>query len=142
MKKGLIFSISIVIFILAVILLGYILNKNNEKSDNKTISMSGIHWHPELEIFIKGEKFEIPQNIGLGAVHNPMHTHEDLPLIHLEFEGKVTENDTKLGKFFEVWGKNFNEFGSSVKMTVNDVDNIEYQNYKMKDEDKIILNYE
>lgn len=106
------------------------------------ISEQGLHWHPELEIYVKGEKIAIPPNIGLGSVHNPVHTHEDLPIIHLEFNGVVYENDTELGKFFEVWNKSFSELGSNVKMTVNGQENIEFEDYLMKDGDKIILNYE
>ena len=91
---------------------------------------------------MKGEKVEIPQNIGLGAVHQPTHTHDDLPLIHLEFSGLVKGDDTKLGKFFRVWNKDFREFGQTVTMTVNGEPNTELENYPMKDKDKIVLRYE
>lgn len=113
-----------------------------ENINNQIISDNGIHWHPELEIYVKGERLEIPQNIGLIGVHSPMHTHEDLPVIHLEFGGRVTENDTKLGRFFEVWKKDFMEFGDTVTMTVNGEPNLELENYQMKDGDKVELRYE
>lgn len=110
--------------------------------DSNVISMSGIHYHPALEIYVKGEKIEIPENIGLVGGHKPMHTHDDLPIVHLEFEAKVTKEDTRLGKFFEVWGKDFKEFGQNVTMTVNGESNTEYENYEMKDKDIIQLSYE
>ncbi|MDP3784460.1 MAG: hypothetical protein Q8R12_00010, partial [bacterium] len=103
---------------------------------------SGLHWHPELAIFVKGEKQEIPANLGIGAVHNPMHTHDSSGVIHLEFQGVVRKDDLKLGHFFQVWGKDFMELGSTVKMTVNGEENTELQDYIMKDSDKIELRYE
>lgn len=108
----------------------------------EVISEQGIHWHPELRVFVKGEEIVIPENVGLGSVHNPVHTHEDLPVIHLEFSGVVRENDTQLGRFFEVWGKDFMEFGSTVDMKVNGASNTDLENYQMKDGDKIELYYE
>jgi len=110
--------------------------------EGEILSRSGLHWHPELAIFVKGEKQEIPANLGIGAVHNPMHTHDSSGVIHLEFQGVVRKDDLKLGRFFEVWGKDFIELGSSVKMTVNGEENAELQNYDMKDGDKIELRYE
>ena len=60
------------------------------RTDSEVIADAGMHWHPMLEMYVKGEKIEIPQNIGIGAVHQPMHTHDDLPIIHLEFPEKQT----------------------------------------------------
>ena len=85
---------------------------------------------------------DIPHNIGLAGVHNPIHTHEDLPLIHLEFDGLVREDDVKLGNFFKVWGKDLMEFGSQITMTVNGQENTEFGDYHMRDGDRIELRYE
>ena len=76
---------------------------NIQSNEPDIISTTGIHWHPELEIFVEGEKIEIPQNTGLIGKHSPIHTHEDLPIIHLEFEGIVRKDDVRLSRFFEVW---------------------------------------
>ncbi len=111
-------------------------------SDPSVISRSGLHWHPTLTIYVKGEKFEIPQNIGLGAVHSPMHTHDDLPIIHLEYSGIVREKDAMLGQFFKNWGRDMRSFGTNMRMTVNGEENTEYENYIMRDGDKIELRYE
>ena len=79
--------------------------KEMTSPDSNVISMSGVHYHPELEIYVKGEKLEIPKSIGLVGGHKPMHTHDDVPIVHLEYQAKVTSEDTRLGRFFEVWGK-------------------------------------
>ena len=117
-------------------------SKSLQSRDPNLISKNGIHWHPELTIYIKDKKFEIPQDIGLGAVHRPVHTHDDLPLIHLEFQGIVRKKDITLGQFFKSWGKDINSLGANVSMTVNDEPNTQLENYEMKDGDKIILRYE
>ncbi len=111
-------------------------------SDSNVLSMKGLHTHPELKIFVKSEQVEVAPNIGLTPTHQPMHTHEDAPIVHLEYPAKVTRDDTRLGKFFAVWGKDFREFGQNVTMTVNGEPNTEYENYEMKDGDKIELHYE
>ena len=121
---------------------------------SEVLSENGLHWHPQIEIFIKGEKQEIPVNIGIGSAYaafagfdlgmqmTAMHTHDANGIIHLEFPGLVTKEDTKLGNFFAIWGKDFREFGSSVTMTVNGEANSELENYQMKDGDNIELRYE
>lgn len=106
------------------------------------VSTRGLHWHPQLTIYVKGEKVEIPHNVGLGAVHQPMHTHEDLPIIHLEFQSMVRKEDLTLGQFFKIWGKDMQSFGANMKMMVNGTENAEFENYQMKDGDKIELRYE
>lgn len=116
--------------------------KNPSITDASTISKNGVHWHPQLEIYVKGEKREIPNGIGMVGGHKPLHTHNDAPVIHMEFQGQVTKSDTTLGQFFSVWGKKSEDFGQTVTMTVNGEPNTELLNYHMKDGDKIILNYD
>ena len=130
--------------IVLVAVLGGLLWWSNtlQKSDPEIVATKGIHWHPEVKVFVKGIEQPIPQNIGLGAVHSPMHTHEDLPIIHLEFAGLVKKQDITLGKFFTLWGKDIRSFGTTLRMTVNGVENTEYENYLFKEGDKIELFYE
>ena len=141
-------SFTIVIIAILVLVVGLVWwAKSNQKEqvasdDSNILSMRGLHTHPELKIFVKGEQVEIPQNIGLGVTHQPIHTHDDVPIVHLEYPAKVTREDTRLGKFFTVWGKDFREFGQNVTMTVNGEPNAELMDYQMKDGDKIILKYE
>lgn len=81
----------------------------------------------------------IPGGIGLeGLTHNPMHTHDIDNVIHMEYNGLVKENDLKLGKFFEIWGRKFEE---DRKMLVNGKENLEFENYIMRDSDKIEIIY-
>lgn len=145
MKKHTFTIIIVSILVLVVGLIWWAKVNQTEQvtsSDSNIVSVKGLHTHPELKIFVKGEQIEIPQNIGLGAKHEPMHTHDDAPIVHLEYPAKVTKEDTRLGKFFAVWGKDFREFGQNVTMTVNGTPNTEYENYEMKDKDKIELRYE
>lgn len=119
--------------------------------DDPIISRSGIHWHPNLEIWIKGERVTIPANIGLGPVHSDMHTHKENDQIHLEMSRAVRESDTELGMFFDVWGKEFNSQciidacnsdEGVVRMFVNGEENTEFERYHMRDGDKIQIRYE
>ena len=138
MKTGIIIG-SIVV----ALLLGSTWLSRSLQSDNPDmLARSGLHWHPLLEIYVKGKKVEIPQNIGLGATHLPVHTHEDLPIIHLEFSGVVRKEDAMLGEFFKSWERDMRSFGTNMRMTVNGKENTEYEKYVMHDGDKIELRYD
>jgi hypothetical protein len=125
-----------------------------QSDDPDVLSKNGLHWHPQLAIFVKGEKVAIPQNIGIGPQYagmptfdsgmqmTAMHTHEDMPVIHLEFPGIVREKDIVLGNFFRIWGKDMRSFGTNMRMTVNGEVNTEFENYIMGDGDKIELRYD
>ena len=122
--------------------------------DDQIITRTGLHWHPKLAIMINGQKQELVDGIGLGTVHQRMHTHtEDFKegVMHMEMEGLVTKEDTKLGNFFQIWGKDFNSMKilekqataeGQIKMTVNGQDNRDFENYLMKDGDNIEIRYE
>lgn len=111
-------------------------------AEGEIISGNGLHWHSELAVFVKGEKQPIPANIGIGAVHDPIHTHDASGTMHLEFQGLVRADDVKLSHFFDIWGQDFAKFGQLVRMTVNNKENTDLQNYQMKNGDKIELWYE
>ncbi len=120
-------------------------------SPEAVIARGGIHWHPKLTIFIKGEELAIPHNIGIGIRHETIHTHEDLPNLHLEFPGVVTKDDITLGRFFRIWGKRFdrecvvdrcNGPDGTVRFFVNGKSNDEFENYRMHDGDRIEIRYE
>lgn len=116
--------------------------KDASATDGSIISKTGLHWHPQLEIYVKGEKQEIPNGIGMVGGHKPLHTHDDAPIVHMEFQALVAQSDTTLGEFFRVWGKKSEDFGQTVTMTVNGEPNTELLNYHMNDGDKIELRYE
>ena len=118
---------------------------------SEIVSNAGIHWHPKVSISIKGEKITVPAGIGIGAVHSPMHTHEADGTIHVEYGGVVRQYDITLGKFFNTWGKDFSSTsimnntsgdGGVLRMTVNGENNTEFENYPMKDGDKIEIIFE
>lgn len=149
-------TILIIVGATTALLVGGMWWSNNLANGNPdVISRTGIHWHPQLTIFVRGQQVTIPQNLGIGPQFagtrgfDPqmqmaaMHTHEDLPLIHLEFmSGPVHKEDVTLGQFFKVWAKDMRSFGSNMRMTVNGKENTEYENYIMRDGDKIELRYE
>ncbi len=136
-------TVLIVGSVVAVLLLGSVwLSRSLQESDPDVLSRRGLHWHPLLAIYVKGEKVEIPQDVGLGASHRPVHTHEDLPIIHLEFSGIVRRGDVMLGEFFKSWERDIRSFGTNMRMTVNGKENTEYENYVMHDGDNIELRYD
>lgn len=127
---------------------------NPDIPEDQIVSRDGLHWHPKLSIYIKGEKRELEDGIGLGAVHQPMHTHtEDYKngVAHMEMQGVVIKDKTKLGNFFRIWGKPFSATklldvesteSGAIKMTVDGKENSEFENYEMKDRDNIEIRFE
>ena len=143
-------------FLIAVVaLVGWVLTIPKLPA-SEIVSTSGIHWHPHLAITINGKNFDIPKGIGLGAVEQPIHTHEADGIIHLEYQtpGQVVKKeDTLLSKFFTIWDKKFSRdcifeycttpaSTSTIKFIVNGTPNELYENYPMKDGDKIEIKYE
>ncbi len=97
----------------------------------------GMHIHPEITITVKGEKMEIPANIGIeGGCMHPIHTHDGSGMLHLEFK---KPRDVRLSEFFEIWGK---QFEGNMKMKVNGQENMEFGNYMMHDHDQIEIVFE
>ncbi len=120
-------------------------------TESAIVSKNGIHYHPKLDIYLKGQLQTIPVGVGIGAVHLPIHTHAADNIIHLEFSGLVTLDNTRLGEFFKIWGKQFNSNcifdncngpSGTVKMLVNGLPNNDFEKYPMKDNDKIEIRYE
>ena len=141
-----------------VILAGvvFFLSQRNETAlpEDQIVAKNGLHWHPKLAVYLNGKKQEFTDSIGLGAVHQKMHTHaQDYKegVVHMEMPGVVTKDETRLGRFFEIWGKKFSpsqifEFKNSseaaVKMLVNGKVNSKFENYEMRDGDNIEISYE
>lgn len=161
MKNNTYITIAIVVFLFVG---GVWWSNSLTENDPTTLSRTGIHWHPTLAISIDDEQVEIPSNIGLLGGHAPIHTHDDVtdaqetggriteghkPL-HMEFSGVVREKDAQLGNFFNTWGREFNSMcvldkcvsnGGTIEMTVNGETNTEYEDYVMKDGDRIEIFY-
>lgn len=108
-----------------------------------------MHIHPQLSIMINGQDYEIPADIGISTgCMRPIHTHDATGTLHVEFP-RVRE--VKLGEFFKIWEKIFNadcifEHCSGgedqVKMFVNGEQNFDFENYVMRDLDRIEIIYE
>jgi hypothetical protein len=94
---------------------------NQGKPSGDIVSKDGIHWHPHLSIYIKGQKQEIPANIGISKQYSSskwydsmmdmtdFHTHDNSGTLHWEvMDGPVTKEHIQLKAFFDVWGKPFN----------------------------------
>ena len=115
-------------------------------AEAEIVSQNGLHWHAKLAIDIDGEKYDIPANIGLGALHSPIHTHDADGVIHMEMQGLVRKSDLRLGRFFTVWQKQFSkdcifDFCGGVGMKVGGGENNEFEVYEMHDGDKIDIKY-
>lgn len=146
--------------ITVVLIIGISLLLTNDNSSSSSIpneqivARNGLHWHPKLSIVIKGQKQELTDGIGLGSVHQKMHTHtEDFKegVVHIEISGVVTKDDLKLGNFFRIWGKDFsstkifdktNGPDGKVNMKVNGKENLDFENYEMKEGDNIEIVYD
>lgn len=146
MNNYLKFSIIGIIVLVVFAGIGYLAIKPEssvlDNPNNEIISKNGLHWHSHLSIYVKAVEQDLPKNIGIGALHMPLHTHEEDGTIHMEFSGLVRKRDLTLGKFFKIWGKDFYSFGKTAVMTVNGQLNTEFENYVMKDNDRIELKYE
>ena len=114
-----------------------------------------IHWHAKLDIVIDGRTLVIPANIGIKEnEHAVIHTHEPDNILHIEqFPNETT---MKVGYFFDIWSYHINKtviFNETcildkcndaeheVVMTVNGQRNDQYNDYVMKDNDKIKIEY-
>lgn len=131
----------------AVLLIGGSLwSRSIQAGDTDTISTNGIHWHAKLSILSGDTPVTIPGNIGIGAVHQPIHTHDDDPengTLHLEFGGVVHKSDLQLGNFFHTWDKDIQTaYGTLKSMTVNGATSTAYDLYEVHDDDDIVLRYE
>lgn len=153
-KRG-IYVIVPVIFITAVLAFVFsqppVTGNSIDAISASDIPKGPIHWHPELEIVINGQKQIIPANLGAtGAAHHPIHTHDSTGVLHYEHSTPTPENMPLKYFFDKVWRKQFNstcvlEYCNSdlksVKMFVNGKENFEFENYIPKDKDKIRIEF-
>lgn len=135
----------------------FFLSKSNEPTvpADQIVANNGLHWHPKLTVTIEGKKQEVLPDLGItGQIHQELHTHtEDAKdgIVHMEMKGLVAKDETKLGNFFRIWGKEFtatkifdktNGPLGKVTMLVNGKENTEFENYNMRDGDNIEITYE
>lgn len=145
--------ILIVVLGLAVWGVYALLQKDKEADTGLTFEppKGAIHWHPKLKIIIDGKVQVIPANVGLGAVHQPMHTHEEDAaegVIHMEID-RPTKKNVILGYFFEAWKKKFNKDcifdycadKGALNMLANGKESLDFEKYYMRDKDNIVIEY-
>jgi hypothetical protein len=120
-----------------ILALGWFLVTRPSTPESEIILKEGIHWPADLTIKILGRYQKIPGNIGIGITGLPVHTHKADSVIHMEFSGLVREDDIRLGRFFEIWGKKFNRDcifdkcngpEGRLKMLVNQESNYQFEN--------------
>ena len=141
----------LVIILVAVGLIVWAVKSGPKITNEDVVSRTGIHWHPHLEIVIKGVRQTVPKNIGTTGAHtNNIHTHDDSGTLHMEHQGLVTRDKLKIKNFFNEWSKRFDReciFDSCngpegrVTMTVNGAPNDQFENYEMRDQDLIVITY-
>ncbi len=122
-------------------------------TDAEVVSEKPVHFHPNLQISINGEKQEIPANLGVTPTSmGEIHTHDSTGELHYESSlAPVKKGHLKLARFFEVWGKSFNSNqildtkkaeGDKLVMLVNGSEVTDYENYIVKDGDKIEIRFD
>jgi hypothetical protein len=115
-----------------------------------------MHIHAHLDIFINGNPYQVPSQIGI--VPNQciywLHTHDDTGIIHIESPEK---RDFTLGEFFDVWRQKFdnsqifdnkvekdssNDNALNVYINGNKVSNsTDYRGIKLNEHDEIAIVY-
>ncbi len=69
------------------------------------MEQSVFHIHAHLNIFINGQNYTVPAQIGITSTCLYwLHTHDETGIIHIE--SPINQNYT-LGQFFDIWKKNF-----------------------------------
>ena len=117
-----------------------------------------MHIHSNLTMTLDSRPIVIPSQIGIDnslwnghsldkygtpgmpmpgrsmPVMAPIHTHDNLGIIHIE---SLINRDYTSGEFFNIWGVDFN--GKTVKDTVNGKQGSGYENIIPKDKENIAL---
>ena len=113
-------------------------------------SMTGMNAYVHLTLHINNKNIPIPSGVGLIPTENPIHVHGKDNIIHLEFGGRVKNDDIRLGNFFALWGKDFSATsllgnntgnGHTITMHVNGIPSNEFERYVMHDKDQIEIVY-
>ncbi len=149
-------NLAIFLLILGLVMWGiYALMTSPNSYDNLPASEINIgshqnialHIHSDLKILIDGQENLIPANIGVSTgIMRPLHTHDSTGEIHIEGPYK---RDFRIGEFFQIWGMTFNSTcifenctdKGELKMLVNGQENSQFDNYVMRDNDEIRIEF-
>lgn len=110
----------------------------------------GEHFHPSLDVYVRGEQIAIPPNIGIDPSRPPemmagLHTHDASGTIHNE-----AGTGSTLGQFFAIWGIPFSptELGpheasasEKVRMWVDGEPSNAFGDLALEDGQQIIVAY-
>ncbi len=144
------------VIVAAVLFVAYVAVTAPKVSAGEYVSTVGLHYHAHLVVTVNGIEQTLPKGLGLTdrPVESPLHIHEADNSVHMEFEGpanqKVKKDDIRLGKVFDLWGKDFSSTtlmgnkvgdGHTLVMKVNGVVSNEYEHYQMHDKDEITVDY-
>ncbi len=146
----------IIIIVAAVIIALFLFVVSRPPKTNREVALTctsdmatQFHIHPNLEIMINGQKYEIPTNIGINSTcMNALHTHDNSGKIHVESPEK---RDFTLSDFFAVWKETYSkdqilnykvDASHIIRETVNGKETQDYENTILRDEDQIIIFYE
>ncbi len=158
--KRKIIKYSLILLIIILISYGsYALFKKSGDVSSSSYTKDSVHWHAYPTIMICGEEKILPYPTGSKNEHLGnalLHTHAP-PDNFIHIEGKVYKVDEiKLGKYFDVIRVKFdkdqildtkngdlcNSKPGKLIMFVNDIENFEFRDYIIKDQDKILIKYE
>ena len=123
----------------------------NDYTNPPMDSMGMMHFHPQLTLVIDGKPATVPAQLGIDPTlwkdHSldsygmqgmaPLHTHDTSGTIHVE---SYANRYYTFGQLLDIWGLNLSAY-KQVTMTVNGQPVSDYQNYILKDGDKIILSF-
>lgn len=153
-------AILIVVVLMFLGYAGYAFNSWRKGLPEKPYTDRPVHWHAKINVEICGQARELPSGRALrahgkGAVGTSLIHHHYDGLAHIE--GRVLRpEDISLGAFFDAIGGKFSETEifdkkngdtcgdkpGRVKLYVNGVENTEWRNYVLKDEDEINIKFE
>ncbi len=157
MKAGIIVGVLIILVIGANFLIGQ--NTGNLGSPGNTYTHDDIftmcidhatiarHYHWNLEIYLNGEKYTMPSNIGVQSnCMRPVHTHDTSGTVHVELPDGAESMTPSVGDFFQIWGQTLapNELlgqQGSLTVTLNgqSYDAASMGDYTPNDGDTIVL---
>ena len=143
-----------IILIIVLAGIGYFIFLLFSSEAVESYSGGQVHWHSRIDVFVCGNKFDMPNPFGNEHLGSPLlHTHDD-QLIHIE--GTVWKaEDITLSKYMEAIGLNFKDDelidkvngdlcdgeAGMVKLFVNGVENSELANYVIKDDEDYELRF-
>ena len=152
MDKTISIIIAVTVLVFAAIIFGSVQSNKNFKPAAQCVQHSNslsMHIHPVLEIYLAGEKVNIPSDIGIDPTcMKAIHTHDDTGTLHIEYP---QQHDFVLGDFFENWGMAFSkdrlidkmvDDTHAITVTVDGQPNEDYEKLMLKDGQKIVIRYE